>query len=59
MKLEELKGKYAFISHPFTNDGEDLVECEAEFLKVYPKYNPGTGIRGFVKENFKTYAGSK
>lgn len=39
--------------------GEDLVECEAEFLKVYPKYNPGTGIRGFVKENFKTYAGSK
>lgn len=35
--------------------GETLEDCEAEFLKVYPEYNPGAGIRGFVKEHFAEY----
>lgn len=35
--------------------GETLEDCEAEFLKIYPEYNPGAGIRGFVKENFNNY----
>jgi len=35
--------------------GETLEDAEAEFLKLYPKYNPGTGMRGFVKENFEGY----
>lgn len=35
--------------------GETLEDCEAEFLKVYPNYNPGTGMRGFVKENWDLY----
>jgi len=33
--------------------GDTLEDCEAEFLKVYPEYNPGAGIRGFVEENWK------
>ena len=35
--------------------GDTLEDCEVEFLKVYPKYNPGTGIRGFVKEHWGEY----
>lgn len=35
--------------------GETLEDCEAEFLKIYPEYNPGTGMRGFVKENWDLY----
>lgn len=35
--------------------GDTLEDCEAEFLKIYPAYNPGTGMRGFVKENFEYY----
>lgn len=35
--------------------GETLEDCEAEFMKVYPEYNPGTGIREFLKMNFKEY----
>jgi predicted protein tyrosine phosphatase len=35
--------------------GETLEDCEAEFMKVYPEYNPGTGMRGFVKENWDLY----
>lgn len=35
--------------------GDTLDDCEAEFLKVYPEYNPGTGMRGFVKEHWKSY----
>mgnify|MGYP001408395770 CR=1 FL=1 len=34
---------------------DTLEDAEAEFLKLYPEYNPGTGIRGFVKENFEVY----
>lgn len=34
-------------------EGETLEDCEAEFLKVYPEYNPGAGMRGFVKKNWK------
>ncbi|OZV12368.1 phosphatase [Tissierella sp. P1] len=36
-------------------EGETLEDVEAEFLKLYPEYNPGTGIRGFVKENWSYY----
>lgn len=35
--------------------GETLEDCEAEYLKIYPEYNPGNGIREFVKMNFKEY----
>jgi len=35
--------------------GDTLEDAEAEFLKLYPEYNPGTGIRGFVKENWDYY----
>jgi hypothetical protein len=36
--------------------GETLEDCEAEFMKVYPEYNPGTGMRGFLKEHFEVYS---
>ncbi len=36
-------------------EGDTLEDCEAEFLKLYPSYNPGAGMRGFVKENFEVY----
>ena len=35
--------------------GETLEDCEAEYLKIYPEYNPGKGIREFVKENWQKY----
>ena len=35
--------------------GETLEDVEVEFLKLYPKYKPGTGMRGFVKENWSYY----
>jgi len=35
--------------------GENLVECESEFLKIYPEYNPGAGIREFIKKNWDYY----
>jgi predicted protein tyrosine phosphatase len=35
--------------------GDTLEDCEAEFLKVYPEYMPGTGMRGFVKEHWEEY----
>ena len=35
--------------------GDTLEDCEAEFMKIYPEYNPGTGMRGFVKEHFHEY----
>ncbi|HHX59798.1 MAG TPA: dual specificity protein phosphatase family protein, partial [Epulopiscium sp.] len=35
--------------------GDTLEDVEAEFMKLYPKYNPGTGMREFVKENFEEY----
>ncbi|MFA5322134.1 MAG: dual specificity protein phosphatase family protein [Smithella sp.] len=35
--------------------GETMEDCEAEFLKIYPEYNPGAGMRGFVKEHLKEY----
>ena len=35
--------------------GETLTDCEAEYLKIYPQYNPGNGIREFVKMNFEEY----
>lgn len=37
--------------------GETLEDCEAEFLKLYPEYNPGAGMRGFVKEHWREYCG--
>jgi hypothetical protein len=35
--------------------GNTLEDCESEFMKVYLEYNPGTGIRGFVKEHWSEY----
>lgn len=35
--------------------GETLEDCEVEFLRLYPQYNPGKGIREFVKMNFKEF----
>ena len=37
--------------------GNTLEDCEAEFMKVYPEYNPGAGIRGFMKEHWSEYCG--
>ena len=37
--------------------GDSLEDCEAEFMKVYPEYNPGAGIRGFMKEHWREYCG--
>jgi predicted protein tyrosine phosphatase len=34
---------------------ETLEDCEAEFMKIYPEYNPGAGIRGFLKEHWREY----
>lgn len=36
--------------------GDTLEDCESEFMKIYPEYNPGAGIRGFVKEHFAVYS---
>lgn len=36
-------------------DGDTLEDAEAEFLKLYPEYNTGTGMRSFVKENWDCY----
>lgn len=41
--------KYKYI------DVDTLEEAESEFLKLYPNYNPGAGMRGFVKENWDKY----
>lgn len=35
--------------------GVTLEDCEAEYLKIYPEYNPGKGIREFVKEHWIEY----
>ena len=35
--------------------GDTLEDCETEFLKIYPGYYPGTGIRGFMKEHWSGY----
>lgn len=35
--------------------GDTLEDCETEFLKIYPDYNPGAGMRGFVKEHWELY----
>jgi predicted protein tyrosine phosphatase len=43
------------IKHGFVN-GTTFEDCEAEFLRVYPEYCPGTGIREFCKEHFKEYS---
>jgi len=36
-----------------------LEDAEAEFLKVYPEYNPGAGIRGFMNEHWRYYINDK
>jgi predicted protein tyrosine phosphatase len=32
-------------------------EAEIEFRKIYPKYNPGIGMRGFLINNWENYLG--
>lgn len=39
--------------------GDTLEDCEAEFMKVYPDYNPGAGVRGFIKEHWEDYIANK
>jgi hypothetical protein len=39
--------------------GSTFENCEAAFMKVYPEYNPGAGIRGFVKEHWREYSFSE
>ena len=34
-----------------------LADAEAEFVTLYPKYNPKPGIRGFLLDNWRTYCG--
>ena len=36
-------------------NGETLEDCEVEYLRIYPEYNPGKGIREFAKMNFELY----
>ena len=36
-------------------NGDTLEDVEVEFLRLYPRYNPGKGIREFMKKNFKVY----
>jgi predicted protein tyrosine phosphatase len=35
-----------------------LEEAEAAFLKIYPGYRPGPGIRGFLEQNWSAYCAS-
>lgn len=35
--------------------GVSLEDCETEFMKKYPGYMPGSGIRGFMKEHWLEY----
>lgn len=35
--------------------GDTLEDCEVQFLRVYPNYNPGEGMRGFVKLHWEWY----
>jgi hypothetical protein len=35
--------------------GDTFSDCEAEFMQIYPEYNPGEGIRGFMKEHWEEY----
>jgi predicted protein tyrosine phosphatase len=35
--------------------GDTLEDCEAEFMKVYPEYMSGAGMRGFVKNHWIEY----
>ncbi len=35
--------------------GDTFEDCEAEFMKLYPDYNPGEGMRGFCKLNWQSY----
>jgi predicted protein tyrosine phosphatase len=38
---------------------KDFALAEQEFRKIYPSYNPKTGIRGFLTENWKFYLQKK
>jgi hypothetical protein len=35
--------------------GNTFEDCEALFMQIYPEYNPGAGIRGFIKEHWSEY----
>lgn len=36
---------------------KDLEAAEYTFRQIYPYYNPSTGIRGFMRQNWKIYIG--
>ena len=35
---------------------DDFLEAESEFRRIYPAYNPGPGIRGFLVQHWNEYA---
>jgi hypothetical protein len=35
--------------------GDTFSDCEATFMNLYPEYNPGAGIYGFMKEHWREY----
>lgn len=39
-----------------TLDFDNFVDIEAKFMSIYPPYNPGDGMRGFVLENWEKYS---
>lgn len=41
----------------YTNilQASDFASIEKEYIKIYPYYNPGSGMRDFLMLNFKTY----
>ncbi|HIH04220.1 MAG TPA: phosphatase [Methanoregulaceae archaeon] len=37
----------------------NFLEAEAEYQRIYPPYNPGRGIRGFLINNWEGYLGAE
>lgn len=38
---------------------ESYNEAELDYRKIYPKYNPSGGIKGFLEENWDKYVGKE
>lgn len=38
---------------------KDFEAAENTFRQIYPYYNPSTGIRGFMRQNWENYIGGK
>lgn len=44
---------YLAIKNKISNSS--LEDAEREFKNIYPRYNPGNGVRGYMKTNWDTY----